>query len=196
MAKTMIASSVTDGQIDNIVARLRDALRKHRGAFDSEVVQIVLGLENLGMHLLEPFQALVNAESVWYPIWVCEHLTPQFEVRVLCNPGSIGLWPDPNQKIGDPYPTGHEVYESVRANGFLEKSLSYGNLKFLERDPCHIPDDWRERRLKIHAWASVVLDRDGNRCVPYLHCQTIQPYTGWRQLDDKWVEGWSVGLRM
>lgn len=63
MAKTVTASNITDGQIDNVVAKLRDALRKHRGEFGSEPVQSVLGLDNLGMRLLEPFRALVEAAS-------------------------------------------------------------------------------------------------------------------------------------
>ena len=65
MAKTMIASMqpITDGQIDNAAAKFRDALRKHRSEFGSEPVQDVLGIENLGMRLLEPFRALVEARS-------------------------------------------------------------------------------------------------------------------------------------
>lgn len=62
MAKTMIAS-MTDGQIENAVAKLRDALRKHRDEFESEPVQEVLGMPNLGMRLLEPFRKLVEAVS-------------------------------------------------------------------------------------------------------------------------------------
>jgi hypothetical protein len=63
MAKTMTASvqSITDGQIDNVVAKLRDALRKHRGEFGSEAAQQVLGVENLGMELLAPFRKRVEA---------------------------------------------------------------------------------------------------------------------------------------
>ncbi|HXF43908.1 MAG TPA: hypothetical protein VNK70_00285 [Candidatus Paceibacterota bacterium] len=67
MERTMIASAerqkMTDGQIENVVARLRDALRKHREEFGSEPVQKVLGTDNLGMRLLEPFRQLVEAVS-------------------------------------------------------------------------------------------------------------------------------------
>lgn len=65
MAKTMIASeqSITDGQIENVVARLRDALRKHRNELGSEPVQQVLGVENLGMELLEPFRKRIELVS-------------------------------------------------------------------------------------------------------------------------------------
>src|SRR3989338_9632342 len=66
MAETMTASvpaTITDGQIDNTVAKLRDALRKHRTEFDSEITQKVLGVENLGMEILAPFRARVEALS-------------------------------------------------------------------------------------------------------------------------------------
>ena len=63
MAKTMIASGMTDGQIDNVVNKLRDALRKHRDEFGADPAQQVIGRENLGMELLAPFRALVEAES-------------------------------------------------------------------------------------------------------------------------------------
>ena len=66
MAKTMTASApatITDGQIDNATNKFRDALRKHRTEFDSEVSQQVLGIENLGMELLAPFRARVEALS-------------------------------------------------------------------------------------------------------------------------------------
>lgn len=63
MAKTVTASPMTDGQIENVVAKLRDALRKHRNEFGSESVQQVLGVENLGMELLAPFRQRVEAVS-------------------------------------------------------------------------------------------------------------------------------------
>lgn len=64
MAKTMIASDqMTDGQIENLVAKLRDAVRKHRSEFPKDLVQDVLGVENLGMELLEPFRKRLEAIS-------------------------------------------------------------------------------------------------------------------------------------
>src|SRR3989344_6795051 len=64
MAKTMTASvtPMTDGQIENVVAKVRDALRKHRNELDSEIVQRVNGVENLGMEMIAPFRARVEAE--------------------------------------------------------------------------------------------------------------------------------------
>src|SRR3989338_8114210 len=64
MAKIMIASQqMTDGQIENVVAKLRDALRKHRGELGSEPVQQALGVENLGMELLAVIRKHVEALS-------------------------------------------------------------------------------------------------------------------------------------
>jgi hypothetical protein len=59
MTKIMNASDVkvmTDGQIENAVSKLRDALRTHRSEISSDVAQQVLGVENLGMLMFEPFR--------------------------------------------------------------------------------------------------------------------------------------------
>ncbi|OGG62585.1 hypothetical protein A3C19_01235 [Candidatus Kaiserbacteria bacterium RIFCSPHIGHO2_02_FULL_54_22] len=59
----MIASEITDGQIENAVGKLRDAMRKHRAELGSDVVQQVLGLENIGMEMFVPFRTRVEAIS-------------------------------------------------------------------------------------------------------------------------------------
>lgn len=63
MEKTVTASVMTDGQIDNLVDKFRAAARKHRAEFASDAVQQVLGVANLGMELLEPFRRRVDAVS-------------------------------------------------------------------------------------------------------------------------------------
>ncbi|MHB8913868.1 MAG: hypothetical protein ACYC4I_02555 [Minisyncoccota bacterium] len=66
MTQIMIApdtKTITDGQIENTVSKLRDALRKHRSEFAAEAAQTVLGVENLGMELLAPFRARIEAVS-------------------------------------------------------------------------------------------------------------------------------------
>ncbi|MFA6408497.1 MAG: hypothetical protein WCW36_03475, partial [Candidatus Paceibacterota bacterium] len=55
--------SITDGQIENAVAKLRDALRKHRSEFASDASQLVLGIDNLGMELLAPFRTCIESVS-------------------------------------------------------------------------------------------------------------------------------------
>ena len=75
----MTPSKITDGQIDKIADQLRYALRKHRDEFGSEAVQQILGTDNLGMRLLEPFRKLVEAVSdlIVRNVAVGRSLTPQ-----------------------------------------------------------------------------------------------------------------------
>lgn len=65
MAKTMTASQIemTDGQIDNVCAKLRDALRKHRGEISLEAAQVAIGVENIGMMMFTPFRELAEVFS-------------------------------------------------------------------------------------------------------------------------------------
>jgi len=65
MAKTMIAAKteMTDGQIENAVGKLRDAMRKHRSDITSGIAQQVLGVENLGMMMFTPFRERAEAVS-------------------------------------------------------------------------------------------------------------------------------------
>ncbi len=59
MAKTTIASGqerMTEGQIENAVNKLRDAMRTHCDEISSGVAQAVLGTKNLGMLLFAPFR--------------------------------------------------------------------------------------------------------------------------------------------
>lgn len=56
MAETMIASQMTDGQIENVCGKLRDALRKHREEITSDAAQKALGTDNIGMCMFAPFR--------------------------------------------------------------------------------------------------------------------------------------------
>ena len=62
MDETMIAS-MTDGQIENLVDKLRAAARKHRQEITSETVQLVLGVENLGMEMFAVIRGHVERVS-------------------------------------------------------------------------------------------------------------------------------------
>lgn len=57
----MTATEMTDGQIENAVNKLRDAMRKHRSSITSDVAQQVLGVENLGMMMFSPFRERAEA---------------------------------------------------------------------------------------------------------------------------------------
>ena len=63
MAETMIASDMTDGQIDDLANKLRDAARKHRNEVSKDVAQQVLGADNLGMRLFVILRQLAEAIS-------------------------------------------------------------------------------------------------------------------------------------
>jgi hypothetical protein len=63
MTQIMTATEMTDGQIENAVNKLRDAIRKHRSEITSDVAQQVLGVENLGMLMFTPFRERAEAIS-------------------------------------------------------------------------------------------------------------------------------------
>ena len=56
-------SGMTEGQIENAVGKLRDAMRKHRDEISSDVAQQVLGVDNLGMLMFAPFRKRAEALS-------------------------------------------------------------------------------------------------------------------------------------
>lgn len=60
---TAAEEMMTDGQIENAVNKLRDAMRKRRSEITSDVAQHVLGVENLGMMLFTPFHERAEAVS-------------------------------------------------------------------------------------------------------------------------------------
>ena len=63
MTQIMTATEMTDGQIENAVNKLRDAMRKHRSEITSGVAQQVLGVENLGMMMFTPFRECAEVVS-------------------------------------------------------------------------------------------------------------------------------------
>ena len=155
--------ALTDGTMQQVLCALRDAL------------PITVGI---------PLE---------YPSWVREHLTPELEATGLRNPGEVELWFDPRQKTGNPYPTGHEVYTALKAANFLERSLSYGDLRFFEENPDQIPTEFRGKW--IYGWASVVRSVDGGLNVPYLICNVDRPYVDWNWLVIQWSVREPAGLR-
>lgn len=81
MEKTMIASQteMSDGQIENVCAKLRDALRKHRKEISLETAQMALGTENIGTCMFGPFRerAETFSEMIVRRVKVNRHRTPQ-----------------------------------------------------------------------------------------------------------------------
>ena len=129
-----------------------------------------------------------------YPEWVEERLTSHLEVTCPEDPGNVELWFHPAQET-DTLPKGEEVYERLTEEHLLERSLSFGHLKWLEAHPEEFPADWHERRLVVFGWASVVRNSDGGRCVPYLYCGDAQPCVHWHWLGVRWLARYTAGLR-
>jgi len=63
MTQIVTAAEMTDGQIENAVNKLRDAMRKHRSEITSDIAQQVLGVENLGMMMFTPFRQRAEVVS-------------------------------------------------------------------------------------------------------------------------------------
>jgi hypothetical protein len=175
---------VTDNQ-GREVARLARTVDLPRASFQTALTNGTIKKFLLGL-MLNPLE---------YPDWVRQHLTPEYEVKGLADPGVVQLWLDPRQGRGNPFPTGHEVYEAIRQENLLSRSLSYGHLKWLEENPDRIPVDWHQRRLWVYAWGSVVRVADGGLGVPCLDCDVPKPYVDWHWLGDDWRGGEPAGLR-
>lgn len=79
MAKTMLASGMTDGQIDDLANKLRDAARKHRDELEKDAAQEGLRSENVGMRLFAEFRRIVEEVSkrVVHIVTVDRTRTPQ-----------------------------------------------------------------------------------------------------------------------
>lgn len=151
--------------------------------------QIVLGiLDGTVKFIVETVKSTLK-----YPDWVRKHLTPELEATSLRDPGEVELWLDPRQSIGNPYPTGHEVYDAIKAANLFERSLSFGDLKFFEENPDQIPAEFRGKW--IYGWASVVRGDDDNLHVPCLDCDAGRPCVSWDWLGLGWIDREPAGLR-
>ena len=63
MTQIMIASGMTDGQIETAVEQFRAAMRKHRGEVQKDAAQQALGVDNFGMRMFVVFRELAEAMS-------------------------------------------------------------------------------------------------------------------------------------
>ena len=79
MTQIMTATEMTDGQIENAVNKLRDAMRKHRSEITPDATQQVLGVKNLGMMMFAPFLECVEMMSKFIvrPVTVNRTRNPQ-----------------------------------------------------------------------------------------------------------------------
>lgn len=115
MASTVTTSKMSDGQIENVVSKLRDALRKSRNEFESGPVQQALGIDNLGQVMLEPFRKQVEAvsEMIVRPFKVDRIKTPEQMIKALCR----------NEYVSD------DVLETMPTEGPSEGELYFFPIK-------------------------------------------------------------------
>lgn len=60
MTETMLESGMTDGQIDDLADKLRDAARERRGGFNKDAVHFALQSPDVGMRLVGAFRMIVE----------------------------------------------------------------------------------------------------------------------------------------
>ena len=63
MTKIMLASGMTDGQIDDLANKVRDAARTHRDEIEKDPAQEGLRSENIGIRLFAEFRRIVEEIS-------------------------------------------------------------------------------------------------------------------------------------
>ena len=134
MTKIMTATEMTDGQIENAVGKLRDALRKHRSEITSDVAQEVLGVENLGMMMFAPFRQRVEEVSnlIIRTAEVNRHRSPQEAIE------ATGRVQYTDRKVVDAMPkTSADEVEVV----FFKPDLSQRN--------GHISNDDLEKEFEL-----------------------------------------------
>jgi len=142
MAKTMTApqqKTMTDGQIDDLANKLRDAARKHRDELGSEDVQAALGTDNLGMVLFAPFRKLVEMASTMF--------TRRIE--------GINRSQTPQEALDA---TGREQYTTQSVVAAMPRGESENvELKFFELDyyptPTELDAEYESRGLKADPFA-------------------------------------------
>ena len=142
MDKTMTASKqkpMTDGQIDDLANKLRDAARKHRNDLASEAVQEALGTDNLGMVLFAPFRKLVEMTSSIFTRHVSGVNRVQSPQDAL---DATGRKQHPTQSIVDAMPRGEG--ENVELKFF---ELDY------EATPTELDAEYERRNLKADPFA-------------------------------------------
>jgi len=199
MAKTMTAS-MTDGQIENVVDKFRAVVRKHRGEFNSEAVQQVLGLENLGMELLAPFRKHVEAMSnvIVHCVKVDRTRTPQ---QVL-------------DATGREQYTARDVVAGMPRGEGEEAEVVFFNLGRYVSDEG-LRDEYTARGLKpadtyslakvneddasfadTHPNSTHWRDANGKRCFAAFHRRYGWRYVRVYRRDDGWHgDWWFAGLR-
>ena len=201
MTQIMTAAKMTDGQIENVVNKVRDAMRRHRFEITSDAAQWALGTKNLGMVMFDPFRERAKAVSnlIVYKVPVNRGRSPQEAIE------ATGRAQYTDRKIVDSMPKGRgDEIEVVffeldlsQRNGFisdddLEKEFELRGLK--PADPISVaavneadPAFADEKPHGTH-WKNA----KGNWCYATFSCWNDWRRVGWRRVDiDRSNRGWN-----
>jgi hypothetical protein len=200
MTKIMIAIEITDGQIENAVNKLRDAMRKHRSEITSDVAQQVLGVENLGMMMFAPFRerAEVISNLIVRTTKVNRARTPQQVLdatgrKQYTNSDVVATMPRGEGseaeviffKLGR-YVSDNELEKEYELRG-LKPADPYSLAAVNEADPA-----FADGHLNCTHWQDV----NGKWCFSAFDRWGGERSLGVRRLDSDWYDGWwFAGLR-
>ena len=173
MSDIMLASEMTDGQIDDLANKLRDAARKHRGEIGKVSAQAALRSDNIGMVLFVAFRTLAEelSKQIVHIISVNRSRTPKAALKAA---GRIQYVTD---EVVEAMPRGKGdevklVYfkpdESVYKDGYLScKALDdeYKRLGLVPDPQAQIDDNaanpvFADKTPNACQWK----DKDGNWC--------------------------------
>ena len=209
MTQIMTATEMemTDGQIENAVGKLRDAMRKHRSGITSDVAQQVLGVENLGMVMFTPFRerAEVLSNLIVRKVKVNRLLTPQ---QVL---DATGRKQYTNRKVVDAMPRGEgdetevvffkpEPWEYTRpdfmSDDDFEKALGRRNLKSAPPDDVAAVNEADPAFADEKPHGTHWQDENGKWCYAAFHRWGDERNVSVNRGDGGWsVSWWFAGVR-
>jgi len=119
----------------------------------------------------------MNSDSkilIEYPEWVdIDESSIESRLTEVINPGEFEIYQWDSQKTSNDL-RGVEVREHIKEKGFLDKTFSYGNLKWFEYNQDQIPKEWMEEKFIIYGYSSVVNDCYYFEHIPYLKCDSFR----------------------
>ncbi len=122
-----------------------------------------------------------------YPEWVKEITKETRDLEAtgpkLFSPNVASLFQHPKQKRGGRM-AGKEIYSFLRETGFMEFCYSLRDGEILQKNPSYYPYSWIGKNVFL--WKTVVLDCDGNLCVPHVSHDDYKVYFGWFRLSGGW----------
>lgn len=202
MDKTMLASGMSDGQIDDLANKLRDAARTHRDEIEKDPAQQGLRSENIGMRLFAEFRRIVEEVSgyIVHIVTVDRTRTPQQALDACGRKQYVTrevVDAMPHCEGGKAKMTYFKPDPSAYKNGVLTcdgLAAEYKKRK-LKPDPQAQIDDNAEKPEFADTTPNACqwVDEHGNYCYAtfdrWLGVRDVDVYRG----DDDWDDRWSFG---